>query len=295
MKVLLTGATGFLGSRIVKALLEKKYQVVILKRSFSDTWRINDLLSQLSVYDIDLCNLSSIFEKENEINAVIHTATCYGKKGEKISQIFEANTYFPLNLIETAIEFIVGTFINTDTYYNKCSRLYSSLSDYVLSKRQFLEWSKLFVEAKKIKFINAQLEHIFGPNDDESKFTSYVFDSCMRNVSRLNLTKGLQKRDFIYIDDVVSGYMVLLDKLFKQPLGFYEYEIGSGHIVTIREFVEKVHEITKSKTVLNFGEIPYRNNEIMESQANIEPLKKLGWSCKVDLEEGIKAVIKNEE
>ena len=67
MKILVTGATGFLGSHLVKALLKEKHQVIILKRSFSDTWRIEDVLENLISYDIDQYDLEKIFKEQNKI------------------------------------------------------------------------------------------------------------------------------------------------------------------------------------------------------------------------------------
>lgn len=87
MKVLVTGATGFLGSHLVKVLLKQEHEVIILKRSFSNTWRINDVLSKLISFDLDLCDLELPFKQVKNINAIIHTATCYGRHYESINDI----------------------------------------------------------------------------------------------------------------------------------------------------------------------------------------------------------------
>ncbi|MFK5948574.1 MAG: GDP-mannose 4,6-dehydratase, partial [Methylococcales bacterium] len=63
--ILLTGATGFLGSHLLEALLNESYQVVILKRSTSDTWRINHLLEQVKSYDVDIQNLDLAFSEQS--------------------------------------------------------------------------------------------------------------------------------------------------------------------------------------------------------------------------------------
>jgi nucleoside-diphosphate-sugar epimerase len=288
MKVLVTGATGFLGSHIVKALLKDVHQVIILKRSFSDARRIVKVLPLIAAYDLDQCELEEPFKYHGKIDAVIHTATCYGRNGERESHVFEVNTAFPLRLLEVAALFNTDTFFNTDTI------LYKYLNSYALSKKHFLEWGKQFANLGKIRFVNIKLEHIYGPGDDDSKFTTHVIKSCLRNVPELKLTAGEQKRDFIYIDDVVSAYCLLLQIAHEQPSLFQDYGLGSGKATSIREFVETVHRLTQSKTVLKFGALAYRQHEIMESKANVEPLKTLGWDSKVSLEEGIQAVIREE-
>ena len=107
--ILITGATGFLGSHITWTLFNEGFSIIILKRSFSDIWRIREIIDKIRYYDIDKVELEIPF-KENEIDCIIHTATNYGKKREKISEIIETNVVFPLKLLE------IATFFNTDTF-----------------------------------------------------------------------------------------------------------------------------------------------------------------------------------
>ena len=128
---------------------------------------------------------------------------------------------------------------------------------------------------------------MYGPNDDKSKFTTSIFGSLKKNMPKIELTPGEQKRDFIYIDDVVGAYILLLNKR-NIGLQFSEYDIGSGKAVSIREFVELAKKISKSDTILIFGAKPYSHHEIMTSVANISPLTKLGWKPSIELPYGIK-------
>ncbi len=278
--ILLTGATGFLGSNLLRAFLDKEWDVSIIKRSFSNTSRIHNLLPKISFLDIDIDPLESIFDQRSSFDAVVHTATCYGRRGETASQVMEANLVFPLKLLE------IAAFFNTPAFFNTATILYSFLNIYALSKRQFEDWGRIFSCQKKIGFVNLKLEQIYGPGDDDSKFTTFIFESLKKNVSRIELTPGEQKRDFIYIDDVVSAYILLLEG-FKKENEFSEYDIGSGKAVSIREFVECVKEISGSNSELIFGAKPYRDHETMLSNADIEKLELLGWSPCIPLRDGI--------
>lgn len=287
--LLVTGATGFLGSYLVKRLLQDGHKVVILKRSFSNTRRIHDVLSQLIWYDIDHSSLDKPFQEIEHIDAVIHTATCYGRNQESASFMLENNTFFPLQLLQTAIQFKTSTFFNTDTIIDKFLNAYS------LSKKQFMEWGNYLAKSKEIRFVNVQLQHMLGPDDDDSKFTSYVIQSCLNNIKELDLTAGEQRRDFVYIDDVTSAYSILLEKAEKQLELYQNYEVGSGQAVSIRELVEKVHHLTQSKTVLKFGVLPYRDGEVMYSKANIKAMTELGWEPKTNLEIHLRQTIEAEK
>ena len=112
----------------------------------------------------------------------------------------------------------------------------------------------------------------------------------------INLTAGEQKRDFVYVEDVVDAYWKILK--YHSMLSFdtselYQYyEIGTGKTICIRDLALIVKSLLSSKTRLNFGAIPYREGEIMESKADISKLKELGWLPSMDIEDGIMKMAK---
>ena len=280
MKVLLTGATGFLGSHLARALLAEGHQIIALKRCTSDLWRLNDVAEQIEFHDLEGLDLKAPFERHGQIDVVIHTATCYGRKGETAIEIFEANTALPLRLLQTA------TFFNTDTI------LSAHLNQYALSKKQFAEWGRMLCSAGSTRFVNIRLEHMYGPGDDLTKFTSWIMQQCLDSVPTIELTAGEQLRDFIYVDDVVSAYQSLLSNAATLASGYAEVGVGSGDSVAIRSFAEKVHRLSSSKSQMKFGALPYREGEALKSVANIEALRWLGWSPQVSLDEGITATLR---
>ena len=282
MKILLTGASGFLGSHLAKSFIESGYEVHALIRKTSNLRRLAAYEDKLKLHFIE-DGIEKAFSVNSPYKAVMHTATCYGRNNETEIEIFNANLKFPLELLEKSALFSTELFFNTDTI------LYKYLNSYALSKNQFVEWGKQFSNQKKIKFCNIKLEHMYGPGDDESKFTTYIINSCINNVPVIKLTPGEQKRDFIYIDDVVSAYHTLLKN--DDIAAFEEFELGSGETVSIRQFVEEVHSITQSRSKLDFSAYSYRENEIMESKAEIKKLNKLGWQPKTKLETALKKII----
>lgn len=288
-RILLTGVTGFLGSHLAKALLAVGYEVVAIKRKSSSLRRVESIVSDIVFLDIEELDIDRLCRDCKNIDTIIHTATCYGRNDESVSEIFAANTDFPLRLLDAGNRAGVTAFLNTDTILDKYLNLYA------LSKNQLLQWGRFFSMHKKIRFGNIRLEHFYGPDDDPTKLSTYVITSCLRNIPQLRLTKGEQKRDFIHIDDVVSAYLVLLEKLDTVDATFVEFDVGSGRSVSIREFVETVHRLTASTTHLAFGALPYREGEVMHSEADISGLTALGWHCCYDMEAGLKQVIEQEK
>lgn len=285
MNILLTGATGTLGSYLAAGLVAAGHQVVAIKRKASSLDRIDRVRPSIVFYDIERLDLSSLFSEHGQVDAVIHAATCYGRKNERPSHLSDSNTLFPLRLLEMSMEFGVPAFINTGT------TLDPRVNPYALSKFQFTEWARSLVDAKRIRFLDVQLDHIIARDDDQTKFTTWVVSSCLRNVDRIPLTKGEQQRDFVAVEDVVSAYVLLLKKADLISGGFNRIPIGSGRCVSIRHFVEKVHQLTNSTSRLDFGAVPYRDHELMVPNLDLSILRGLGWQPAFPLETSIQSLI----
>ena len=286
MNILITGAGGFLGGALAQRLGGMDHQISLLIRANTNLYRLADL----SPYIVGRCETDqeiTQFISDISPDVVIHTACCYGRNRESALQIIDSNIRFGAVILE-ALKGLNKrvTFINTGTVLSR------EVSLYALTKIQFEELGSYIVNKLnlKIQFINIKLQHMYGPGDDASKFTSYVINACRNNVSKLPLTLGEQKRDFIYIDDVVEAYKTILESLPKLDKD-QKIELGSGEAPRLRDFVETVHNLTGSKTELLFGQIPYRENDAMYMVANIDVLKKLGWIPKFDIAAGIKKII----
>lgn len=289
-KVLISGGSGFLGSVIVSLFCKKGFNTGVIIRSTSDLFRLEKHKSKISFFDLSKISISDIVESfQPEI--IIHTAVAYGKNQE-VLEVFKTNLQFFINLFQAAISNGTHYFINSDTFSGK-AKDYDYLKEYHLSKKHSLEWAKLMLTNtnSSMKFSNMRLEHLYGLYDSPKKFVPFIIESLLNKVENLDLTEGTQRRDFIFTEDVAKAYLKVIGNQKKQ---FVEYEVGTGQSTSIREFVELTKYLTNNSiTHLNFGKIPIRKGEFIESKADNSKLKKLGWKPKVTLEEGIKIILKN--
>lgn len=290
MTILIAGSTGFLGSYLLKSFIKSGYEVIALKRSTSDTYRINEYLDKAVFYDIDKTELSVVL-KNHEVDIVINTVTNYGRKDSSILSIIDSNLIFGLKLLEETVDANVKTFINTDTLLDR------NINAYALSKAQLVDWMKL-LSNKNTKMINVKIEHMYGLKDDENKFIYWLINQLKQNVEKIDLTSGIQKRDFIYIDDIVSAYETIIRNITTLS-SYEEFELGTGNSIEVKKFVEKIVQELKTNqnitTKLNFGAIAYRDNENMNMQANTIKLENLGWKPKVSIEDGINKILQKEK
>lgn len=276
--VLLTGATGYLGSHLLEFWISKGHEVVILKRSTSSLQRIEKLKGQYISYDVDQDNLEKVFESE-KIEIVIHVAATYGRKSESLSEIVDSNTLFPARLLDLSIKYGIKYFINTAT------SLPREINTYSLSKSLFQDL--LNFKKDDIISINLVLEYFYGPGDENWKFINMVFDKLLKNEYSIDFTNGEQKRDFIYISDVVSAFDTVLNNV-ETLKSCTIISVGTGKAYSLKAVVELCQKVlNNSFTRLNFGILPNRDMEIEEMVADTFKLESLGWKCEYSLEDGI--------
>lgn len=280
---LLTGATGFLGSNLLRALLRQNARVIALKRTQSDTWRVSDVAGACTWYDLDQVPVEEIVAG-NAIDVIVHCATDYGRRAVQPTEVIAANLTLPLRLLQAAAGGHVRAFVNTDTVLDK------RVSYYSLSKRHFADWMTFFAE--QFVCVNVALEHFYGPLDDRSKFVTRIVCDVLQETAAIDLTPGLQKRDFIYIDDVVAAFERIFEFAMQTRSGYHHFEVGTNVAVPIRDFVAMVKRLTgNTATELRFGALPYRENEVMESHVDTSRLRGLGWAPQTALEEGLRRTI----
>lgn len=286
--ILLTGATGFLGSHLLRRLVAvPTFKIICLKRSFSKLGRIAPLIGKVEFCDWDKISIDEIFDR-HQIQVVVHCATNYGRRALPPRDVLEPNLLLPLEILQSGCDRGLKTFINTDTILDK------GVNSYSLSKKQFCEWLVYFSD--RVRCVNVALEHFYGPFDDESKFVTHIIRKLVSRSGHIDLTPGMQKRDFIYIDDVIDAFDKIIRHAIYDGPGLSNFEVGSTERISIRDFVELAKRLVgNGNTRLNFGALPYRKNEVMESSVSIKALQVLGWRPRTTLVEGLTRTIEAEK
>lgn len=271
--ILITGINGFLGSHLAKAF-SSQFNIIGIEQSLENNFRLKDCNFQV----FNNKSVKKIF-LENRIDIIIHTATLYGKNNEDIYQLFDANVCSPLILLNEAIKHNCQLFINTDTVLDRF------VNPYALTKRHFQEW--LYLGRDEINVINIKLEHFFGPGASETNFITGMIQK-LRNNEQINLTKGEQMRNFIYIDDVIAAYKTVIEKhhYFKEK--FSDFNVCTNQLISIKDLMILLKRLTNSNSRLKFGVLNYRENELMESGTDNSAMLSIGWKPNYSIEEGIK-------
>ncbi len=286
---LITGATGFIGSHVARALRANGWKVHGLVRSLPDS---KCGLDVACFPDEEGFPLKEIFEGMIGPDAVVHVATNPGKWGEQDSQALEDNVLFPARLLEETIARRVPLFVNTDTCI---PAQYPALRAYALSKSYFLKWGKAMRVGTDTRFVNVRLCQPYGTGMRSKLFVPSIIRQCIESSGEIALTSGVQLRDFVHVSDVARAFLAVLESQNADTVRptFESLDCGSGLSISIREFVELVHCMTRSRATLRFGVLPTREGEF-SWQADTSALQALGWSPRVPLVKGLRKTLRDD-
>lgn len=296
-KILITGATGFIGANLVRYFLKKQARVNIIIRKASDEWRIKDIIKNTSVYSVDLLdnqNLSrAVLHIKPEI--IFHTAAY----GVYISQqdartVFETNFLGTVNLINASRNINFELFVNTGSsveYGIKSKAMIETdfpqpLTNYGLSKAAATLYCQAVAKREKKPIVTFRLFSPYGYYEHSSRLMPSVIKACLKSESP-KLSSRAYVRDFIFIEDVINAYERAFDK--KDKVCGEIFNIGYGRQYSIKEIVDKIMRISGNKKKPKWNYLPNPRFEPSSWRANISKSAKiLNWKPKYSLEEGIK-------
>ena len=288
----LTGGAGFVGSYIVRELLKKNMAIYLLVRKKTNLSRLEDIKGQLTFFKIN--EIEHIF-KNNRIDGIIHLATSYGRKGETLTDIINTNINLPIKLLEMSQNNGTKFFLNTDTFYESKMKFKDSLQFYTLTKEHFKLYAKRLCSLNNINFINIKLFHVYGDDDDETKFIPQMISMMLSPSPSLNFSSGKQKRDFVHVLDISKAYVLIIKHLKEKQYMYKNFELGTGKTISLRSLIKKAYELSKSKQKLIFSNKYNNNNEPRKIKADLKNINNLGWKPQISIEGGLKKLIKNEK
>jgi UDP-glucose 4-epimerase len=296
-RILVTGATGFIGSRVTRLLLTEGHTVAVLMRPQSDTWRISDVLSRLTVLRTDLAGLCEEPRAIHEFapEKVLHLAWIGvgNQDRNQPEQLSNIRLSFELLRHATAAGCKVYVGLGSQAEYGPKGELLREdaacfpTTVYGAAKLCHCLEAEAFCRKHDVRFVWLRLFSSYGPGDDPSWMISYVTRSLLRG-ERPALTLGEQKWDFLYADDAAEAIV----RAAESPLAQGVYNLGSGEAYPLRSVIEQIRDYIDPRLELGFGEVPYRADQVMWLQADISRLTAdSGWHPRTSIQDGLRRVV----
>ncbi|MBQ6957454.1 MAG: NAD-dependent epimerase/dehydratase family protein [Bacteroidales bacterium] len=285
MNILVTGATGFIGTHLV-AELRKSHQVFILGQFPGDPEKLG---LPGYIMDDDIPRLVG-YMQEHRISGIIHLASLYltVHKPEQIRTLVDSNICFGTSVLEAAsLSGCVRWFLNTGSIwqnFRSSSDAYRPVNLYAATKQAFIDMARYYTDVFGLRFCTLKLCDTYGPGDPRPKIFK-LFKDCSESGKVLKMSPGEQLLDILYISDVVSGFCRLVELLASdQPLG-EQYVLSSGEHRSLRSLAATFERVSGRQLPIEWGGRPYREREVMVPwRGPILP----GWKANVDLETGIR-------
>lgn len=300
MKILVTGATGFVGKNVVERLLKEGHQLTITS-SGAENKLPNELYDfpnekghKVLYYGLNGIDWSHVYGQD----AVIHLAANNDTRCLDESEMFLANYHGPVELfVKAAIggckNFVYAS--STAVYGNSPAPYVEGVTEekpmnvYGRSKLMFDEFAMKFAEDSDHKVIGLRYCNIYGPGEEHKGKRMSMIGQLLRSVHAGKkptlFTDGEQSRDWVYVEDVVDANMLAIS---SDESGIYN--IGSGVATSFNELVSRIADIVQKQDVLppNYIDCPFENEYQSYTCCDIEKAKShLGYEPKYDLATGL--------
>lgn len=296
MRVLITGASGFLGAHVARLLVQEGCAVFALVRRGSDLWRIHDVQDSLQLVYGDVLD----GEQMATIVAQVRPELClhlawYAEPGVYLNsplniQYIGASLHLATKLAEAGCKRLVvaGTCAEYDADYGYLSEASPTrpVTLYAASKVALQTVLAKLAEQINLPVAWARIFYIYGPGENARRFVPDIINTMLRN-QPTRTTLGEQVRDYSHVEDVARALWAVAGSDLTGIVN-----IGSGAPVTNREIVLKIGALLQRPELVRFGDLPYRASDPMFLCADVRRLcEHTGWKPVYDIDGGMQQTI----
>jgi len=276
MKVLLTGATGFIGRHCYKRLLDDGHQVTGV--SLSDANFFGQKINGLNLSDFQ--KVKSFF-KNREFDCIVHLAAQVPKnfQEEEIAEVFLKNFSVTAFLLKQFTKSKAKTFIHA-------SSITASVPDnlYSLGKKLEEDLGQFYAQKSKKKIISLRISAPYGPGQNIETVVPLFIKKALKNQSLTVFGRGNRSQDFIYVKNITEAILGAITAKKSDV-----YSVGSGQSVSTLDLAKLIIEKTNSKS-----KIIFKGKDLQENYSNkvdISLTKKDLKFLPISIEKGLEEYI----
>lgn len=292
-RVFITGGTGYIGQNLALSLSKELFfEVALIKRKKSKY--AHKLLRDktISKFDFDgsissICFAFKKFKPHLVIHLAANVQTSHSSKNLK--DIIDSNILFATLILEAMKICNIKNIINTGTYWQYQKKSYTPIALYAASKEAYEKILEFYVYNYNFKSITLILFDVYGADDKRNKIINYLLD-CKDKKIKINLNGGEQFFYPVHIDDVIMGFKLASEKIFKIKKNIHQkFALRPIEKFKLKEFLFIFQQVFDCKFKLNW----LKTNKITKPylkdfQLSFTNLPR--WSAKVKIKEGLKSL-----
>ncbi|MGH4138610.1 NAD-dependent epimerase/dehydratase family protein [Clostridium sp.] len=297
--MLITGASGFVGACLARRLLKENYKVHIITRNTTNLWRLNDILKDIEIHNIDLLHSEKIAKLAStiSIDKVYHLATYGGYHYQiNLEDMMNTNVIGTFNLFKEFSRKGIEMFVNTSSSSEYGEKVEPMCEEMKVTPNNMYGASKVagtilcstYAKINKIPLVTLRLFSPYGYYDAKTRLIPTVITACLLGKD-IKLSKKDSVRDFIFIDDVVEAYLAASKLVNSQGEIF---NVGSGTQYTIEEIARTIENLIAKDVKIYWEENFNRQYEpLMWVSDNKSAYEKLNWKPNVEIRDGLNNTI----
>lgn len=296
-RAVLTGATGVIGSALIRELLSRDYEILtVLREGSPHNARIPDD-SRVTKIDCSVEHLGSLTNTTGRTWDVFFHLGWSGTKGPDRFDpcIHTENIRYALDAVQAAHRLGCSCFVGAGSQAElgrsegrlTPDTLPAPENAYGAGKLAAGHMTRLCAHQLGMRHVWTRILSVYGPNDGEKTMITYLID-CLRGGTRPSLTAGEQVWDYLAADDAAAALAAAGERGRDGAC----YLIASGTERTLREYIEEIRDITAPGAEIGFGERPYAKGQVMHLTADISQTKEdLDWEPRLTFREGIRRML----
>ena len=268
MKILLTGATGFIGKNLMELLSLNKIDFCCIIRPTTDTSFLdsNDFKYFLDNGQIE--NLIAHMKSEN-YSGIIHLASLFiaEHKKKQINELITSNILFGTKLVEAAVLSKVKWLIISGTFWAQFDgEQYNPANLHAATKQAFEDILKFYAETSNIVCTTLKLNDTYGDGDTREKVFN-LWKQISNTGQTIDMSPGEQLIDIVHVSKVTEAFLKLIKLLEKEDAKKHQlksYYVSSNNNISLKDLAVRFERENNTKLNINWGGKPYRSREIME-------------------------------
>ena len=289
----MTGATGFIGRHVIDALDRVGAQgIAVIDRLHADRGITLPGGTKLHTFDdpMGIAKIVSALSPDYVIHLYAEITT--ERSVPAIESTLRRNLLPSIALMEACIGLRVrrmilmgsGEEFGPVTGPFDDSTIPDPPSPYGASKAATTSYAKMFYRAFELPVSVLRPTVAYGPFQSPRMLIPQIMDA-LRAGRPIDVTEGRQTRDFIHVSDVAQG---ILAALVRAETNGRSYNLGSGEVVTVKQCLSLIEEISGRKELIRFGALPYKKGEIFSYEPLLSQTEAaLGWKASTSLREGL--------